>query len=300
VAGGVLDVLMRSLNQVVSDWIGQPVFVENRPGASSQIALSACAKSAPDGYTLCTTSGEGMSFGPSFFASLPYNPDKDFVPITNLVWINGVIAANGNAPFNNVTEMVAYAKAKPGALNWGSFGVASTPHIYLEWIKHEAGVNITHVPYKGVAQVFPAMLAGEIETAYYAMGIVLPQARAGKVKVLAVTQPQRSPYLPNIPTLAEQGLDPGIAAWFGLFAPAHTPKPIIDQVNAEYVKALHNPNFQERFLKVQAYDAVGNSPAEFAEFIQVDRAYASRIVKITGIRADSTETPASASPRPAN
>lgn len=300
VAGGVLDVLMRTLNQVVSESIGQPVLIDNRPGASSQISLSACAKSAPDGYTICTTSGEGMSFGPNFFASLPYDPDKDFIPITNLVWINGVIAANGEMPFNTIGEMLAYAKSKPGALNWGSFGAASTPHIYLEWIKHRGGVNITHVPYKGVAQVFPAMLSGEIQVAYYAMGIVLPQFRSGKVKVLAVTQPQRSPYLPNVPTLVEQGIDPGITAWFGLFAPARTPRPIIDRLNAEFVKALRNPNFQERFLKVQAYDAVGNSPEEFADFIKADRAFASRIVRLTGIRPDSTATPSPAPPRPAN
>ena len=287
VAGGVLDLLMRSLNQVVSDSIGQPVFIENRPGASSQLSLSACAKSAPDGYSICTTSGEGMSFGPILFPSLPYDPDKDFIPITNLVWINGVIAANGSMPFDNMREMIDYAKARPGALNWGSFGVASTPHMYLEWIKHQAGVNITHVPYKGVAQVFPAMISGEIQAAYYAMGIVLPQVRSGKVKVLAVTTPQRSPYLPTVPTLAQQGLDPGISAWFGLFAPARTPATVIDRLHAEFVKALHNPNFQEKFLKVQAYDAVGNSPAEFAEFIKADRAFASRIVKLTGIRPEN-------------
>jgi len=287
VAGGVLDALMRGLTQVVAKSVGQTVIVENRPGASSQIALSACAKSAPDGYSICTTSGEGMSFGPNYFASLPYDPDKDFAPITNLVWIPGVIAANKDVPFNSIGEMIEYAKQKPGSLNWGSFGIASTPHIYLEWIKSRSGANITHIPYKGVAQVLPAMFSGEIQVAYYAMGIILPQNRAGKVKVLAVTDPQRSPRLPNVPTLAELGFDPGIRAWFGLFAPGRTPKPVIDRLNAEFVKALHDPAFEEKFLKVQAYEVVGNTSEEFAEFIKSDRAFAARVVNMTGLRAES-------------
>lgn len=291
VAGGVLDALMRSLSQVVAKSVGQSVLVENHPGASSQIALSACAKSAPDGYSVCTTSGEGMSFGPNYFTSLPYDPDKDFAPVTNLVWIPGVIAANKDVPFNTIGEMIEYAKRKPGTLNWGSFGIASTPHVYLEWIKSQSRVDITHIPYKGVAQVLPAMLSGEIQVAYYAMGIILPQNRSGKVKVLAVTEPQRSPHLANVATLAEQGVDPGIRAWFGLFAPGQTPRPVIDRLNAEFVKALRDPNFQERFLKVQAYEVVGNSPEEFAQFIKSDRAFAARVVKMTGLRAESPKPP---------
>ena len=294
VAGGVLDALMRSLSHVVAKSAGQSVLVENHPGASSQIALSTCAKSAPDGYSICTTSGEGMSFGPHFFASLPYDLDRDFAPITNLVWIPGVIAANKDVPFNTIGEMIEYAKGKPGSLNWGSFGVASTPHVYLEWINSQSGASITHIPYKGVAQVLPAMLSGEIQVAYYAMGIVLPQYRSGKVKVLAVTEPQRSPHLPNIPTLAEQGVDPGIRAWFGLFGPGQTPRPFIDRLNAEFVKALRDPDLQEKFLKVQAYEVVGNSPEEFAEFIKSDRAFAARVVKLTGLRADAPKPQGSA------
>ena len=283
VAGGVLDALMRSLSQTVAKSIGQPPLVENHPGASSQIALSTCAKSAPDGYSVCTTSGEGMSFGPQFFPNLPYDPDKDFAPVTNLVWIPGVIAASKDVPFNTIGEMVEYARGKPGTLNWGSFGVASTPHVYLEWINSQSGVRITHIPYKGVAQVLPAMLSGEIQVAYFAMGIILPQNRAGKLKVLAVTEPQRSVHLPDVPTLAEQGIDPGIRAWFGLFAPGQTPRPLIDRLNAEFVKALRDPDFQEKFLKVQAYEVVGNSPEEFAEFIKADRAFAARVAKLTGL-----------------
>lgn len=300
VAGGVLDTLTRTLNAQVSKSIGQPLIVENRPGASSQIALSACAKSPPDGYSICTTSGEGMSFGPTFFSKLPYDPDKDFVPITNLVWIPGVIAANKDVPFNTMREMIDYSKARPGTLNWGSFGVASTPHIYLEFIKSQSGANIAHVPYKGVAQVLPAMIAGEIQVAYYATGIILPQHRTGRVKVLAVTDPRRSPHLPSVPTLAEQGLEPGIRAWFGLFAPGQTPRPIVERLNAEFVKALRDPGFQERFIKVQAYEVVGNSPEEFAEFIKADRAFAGRIVKLTGIRPDSAESPIVPPAKPAN
>lgn len=285
-AGGVVDALLRSVGQQAAESIGQPVVVDNKPGANTIIALEACAKAAPDGYTLCASSGDGMSYNPSLYPSLPYDADKDFAPITQLVWVNGLIVANAKVPFNTVKDMIAYAKANPGVVNFASFGVGSIPQFYLEWFKKQSGADIAHVPYKGSSQIIPALLSGEVHATFIAMGIVLPMIQAGKLKPLAVTNPQRSPYLPNVTTLAEQGIDPQLRNWFGVFAPARTPRPIIERLNAEFVKAMRDPRFQEKFLKAQAFDAVGNSPEEFAEFLKLDRANAKQVVKMTGIHLE--------------
>ncbi len=287
--GGVIDALIRGVGQQVSEGLAQAVVTDNRPGANTIIALEACAKAPPDGYTLCSSSADGMSFNPGLYASLPYDPDKDFAPITQLVWVNGAILASPGLPANTVKDALAYAKGKPGALNWGSFGIGSTPHIYLDWFKKKAGVDIVHIPYKGSAQIIPALITGEIQMSFIGLGgPVLPQVRAGKLKVLAVTSPKRSALLPDVSTLAEQGVDPHITSWIGVFAPARTPKPVVERLNAEFVKAVHNARFQEQFLKAQAYDAVGNTPEEFAEFLKTDRANAKQVVQTTGIRLEQT------------
>jgi tripartite-type tricarboxylate transporter receptor subunit TctC len=284
--GGVVDALFRTVGQQVSESLGQPLVVENKPGANTIIALEACAKAAPDGYTICTSSGDGMSNNPALYPTLPYDASKDFAPITQLVWVNGAIIGGGQAPFDTVKEMISYAKDKPGVVNFASFGVGSIPHIYLEWLKQKTGANIVHVPYKGSAQIIPALMSGEVHATFIAMGIVIPQIQAGKIKALATTSPRRSPLLPNVTTLAEQGLDPELRNWFGVFAPARTPATVVARLNAEFVKAMRSPRIQE-FLKVQAYDAVANSPEEFANFLKIDSANAKQVLRLTGIRLEN-------------
>ena len=285
-AGGVVDALVRSVGQPLAESLAQAVIVDNRPGANTMIALEACAKAAPDGHTLCASSSDGMSFNPQLYAKLPYDAERDFAPITQLVWVSGVIVAGAGAPYDSVRDMIAFAKAHPGKINFASFGIGSTPHFFVEWFRKTGGADIVHVPYKGSAQIIPALISGEADVTFIAMGIVLPQIRSGKLKALAVTQPRRSPYLPEVPTLAEQGSDPQLQNWFGVFAPARTPRPVVDRLNAEFVKALRNPRFEEQFLKVQAFDAVGNSPAEFADFLKSDRANAKQVIARTGIRVE--------------
>jgi tripartite-type tricarboxylate transporter receptor subunit TctC len=285
-AGGVVDGLVRSLGQPVSESIGQPVVVDNRPGANTIIALEACAKAVPDGATLCTSSSDGMSFNPHLYPKLPYDANRDFAPITQLVWVNGVIVAGAKVPYDSVKDMIAYAKQRPGTINFASFGMGSTPHFFVEWFRKAGGVDIVHVPYKGSAQIIPALLSGEADATFIAMGIVLPQIRSGKMKALAVTGPQRSPYLPEVSTLAEQGIDPRLQNWFGLLAPASTPKAVVAKLNAEFVKALHTPRFEE-FLKAQAFDPVGSSPEDFAAFLKADRANALQVIERTGIRMET-------------
>jgi tripartite-type tricarboxylate transporter receptor subunit TctC len=284
-AGGVVDGLMRGIGQPVSEALGQPVVVDNRPGANTIIALEACAKAAPDGYTLCSSSSDGMSFNPGLYPKLPYDPERDFAPVTQLVWVNGVIVAGAQVPYATVAEMVAYARAHPGKVNFASFGIGSTPHFFLEWFRRQGNADIVHVPYKGSAQIIPALLSGESDATFIAMGIVLPMIASGRMKALAVTGPKRSPYLPDVSTLAEQGIDPRLQNWFGVFAPARTGAAVVERLNAEFVRALGNPRFRE-FLKAQAFDPVGNSPREFAGFLRADRANARAVIARTGIRLE--------------
>src|SRR5215470_2250274 len=255
-----LDDVMRSLTERVSGAIGQTVFVENHFGATTIAALEACAKAPPDGYTVCVASGEGMSFNPTVFRQLPYDPDKDFVPITNLAWINGVIVASGGMPFDTVKGMTAYVKGKPGGLSWGSFGPMSDSLVYLEWIKHQTGAEISHVRYKRSWQIVRALLNSEIQVTYAGLPQVLQHVKTGRLKPLAATGAKRLAQLANVPTLLEQGLDPGFREWFGLVAPAKTPRPIVERLNAEFAKAVREPRFQDEFLTVNGLVAIGDSP----------------------------------------
>ena len=285
-AGGALDGLARNILQRGTAAFGQPVVVENRPGASGLIAFEACAKAPPDGYTICLGTGEAMSFNPSLFPKLPYDAERDFIPVVNLVRISGVIVASAQAPFDTVPAMIAYARGKPGSINWASFGSASNPHIYLEWLKRQAKVDIAHIPYKGSAQTIPALLSGEAHVTYVALGFVLQQIRAGKLKALAVTTAKRVPQLPDVPTLAELGIDPGFDNWVGFFAPAGTPRPAIDRLNAAFSAVVKDAAFVEKVLALQAFEPVGDTPEAFAAFIQADRTIARRVVQTTGIKID--------------
>lgn len=285
-AGGALDGLARNVAERASGALGQPVIVDNRPGASGFIAFEACAKAPADGYTLCQATGEGMSFNPALFARMPYDPERDFVPVVQLVQIQGVIIGSGANPVGTMQELFAAAKARPGGLNWASFGSASNPHIYLEWLKRQAGVDIAHIPYRGSAQTTPAVITNEAQATYTALGFVLPQIRAGKLKALAVTTPKRLAPLPEVPTLAELGLDPGFQSWVGVFAPAGTPRAIVDRLNTAFGGVVRDPAFREKFLAVQAFEPIGDTPEAFAAFARADREVARRVVQATGIRAE--------------
>jgi len=283
VTGGAVDGSARALGSQIAESIGQPVVVENRPGGSSIIGMQACAKAPPDGYTVCLTTADSLSYNPYLFKNLPYDADKDFVPVINLARSNSMLLAKGNAPFISFKEMIAYAKSKPGVLNWGTWGRASIPDVYLQWTKHQTGVDIAAVPYKGSGQAVPAVLAGEVDVTFMSIGAVLPSIKAGKLKPIAVVGNRRSPLLADVPSLAEEGADPGLRSYFGLFAPGGTPKPIVDRLNAEFAKAIQTPRVQE-FFRTLTLDVVGGSADEFAQFLKEERINAGRVFKAIGVR----------------
>jgi tripartite-type tricarboxylate transporter receptor subunit TctC len=286
-AGGAIDVLARNVAQKASGALGQPIVIQNKPGASGLIAFEACAKSPADGYHLCLVTSDGMSFNPYLFSKLPYDPVQDFVPITVLVKISGVIVSSASAPFDSMAGLIEQARKKPSSINWASFGIGSNPHIYLNWIANKAKVDITHVAYKGSAQTIPAVISGESDVTYVALGFVLPQIRAGKLRPLAVTTPKRLAQLPEVPTLAELGLDTGAQNWVGIVAPAQTPMAIVQRLNAVFAKEIKDPALVDGFLSVQAFDPVGASLEESAALIKLDRLTAQRVIQSTGIKLDS-------------
>lgn len=281
-AGGLADSLGRVTGALVSEALGEPVLVENRPGASSIIGMDACARAKPDGLTLCLTVADSLSYNPQLFAKLPYDPETSFVPVIRLAWTNNLLVATGNAPFNTYKEMIAYAKANPGKLNWGTWGPATLPDLYLRWISSQAGVTITAIPYGGAAKANFATYSGEVDITYMGFGVAAPQIAAGKVKPLVTVSDKRSAFMPELPSLGEVGTDPGLSGYFGLFAPHDTPKPIVDRLNAEFSKAINSPKVQE-FYKASTLVWEANTPEQFAAFAKADREAAAKVFKSIGI-----------------
>jgi tripartite-type tricarboxylate transporter receptor subunit TctC len=282
-AGGTADAVARMLGPLLTESMGQPVIVDNRPGASTIIGMSACAKAVPDGHTVCVAPADGLIYNPHLYSNLPYDPEKDFTPITNLAWTSNLLVAAASAPFNTYRELIAYAKAKPGALNWGTWGAGTLPDVYLKWVEHQTAIRITAIPYKSAPQVSPAMYAGEVQITYMGFGTALPQIKAGKMKPLVTVGHRRSLYMPNLPTLAEEGGDPDLPSYFGVYAPAKLQRVFVERLNTEFAKAIHAPRLQEARLKY-TLEPVGNSPAEFAEFVRINRANAGKVFRSMGIR----------------
>jgi len=282
-AGGASDGLTRVLSPVVAEILGQPVIVENRPGGSAIIGMMACAKAQPDGHTICQTVADSISYNPYLIKNLPYDPSTDFAPVINLVRSNSMLLARGGAPFNSFKEMIAYAKANPGKLNWGTWGAASIPDVYMQWIRHQTGASFTPISYKGSGPATQATLSGEIDVTFMSIGTVLPHLKTGKIKSIAAIGTMRSPLIPDTPSLGEEGADPGLRSYFGVFAPARTPRPIVDQLNAAYAKALLHPRVQD-YIRAQTMEAVGGSASDFSEFIKSDIVNAGRVFKALGLK----------------
>jgi tripartite-type tricarboxylate transporter receptor subunit TctC len=286
--GGLNDLLSRTLGQEISQSVGQPVITENRPGAGSMIGMLALAKSPPDGYTVAITTAEPLVYNPLLYKTMPYDAEKDFSYVSQLVRTLGAIIAPPSVPFNTFPEMIAYAKSKPGALNWATWGPGSTPAIYLEWIKRQNGVDIAAIPYKGAGPSLPATVSGEVQLTYTGIGLALPLIRSGKLKALAITGADVAPPIPDVPPLHKFNSDPGFASGFAVYAPAGVPPVILERLSAEFRIALRSA------AAVKAMEnnmvPVGSTPREFAAQIKTDRARAAQVLKALGIKPTDAPT----------
>jgi tripartite-type tricarboxylate transporter receptor subunit TctC len=268
--GGGADAVARVVGQHVGDSLGQTVVVENRGGAGSIIGTDLVAKADPDGYTLLLGQSGPISINPAVYKTLPYDPVKDFVPITMTNSYPYVLVVNAKLPATSLQEFVALGKSKPDSMNYGTTGVGAANHLMSELFCRKAGLKMTHIPYRGTALAVADLVAGQVTMVFGDPVSVLPHMQAGTLRALAVSSPERSPVAPQVPTMAEGGY-PGVeaVAWHGILAPAKTPQAIVEKLNVEIVKALRNPDIKA-LLSKQAMEPVGDTPKEFAAFIQKD------------------------------
>ena len=282
--GGPADTMGRAFGSKLSVALGQPVIVENRPGAGGGIGSAAVAKSAPDGYTLLVGSAGTHAINPAVYANLPYDPLKDFAPVTQLATYGLVLVVTPKLPAKNVKELIELAKAKPGEITFGSPGNGSSPHLAGELLASMSGVRMQHVPYKGSAPALIDVIGGRINFMIDALPTLLPQIKAGTVRAIAWSGPARSKLIPEVPTLAESGV-PGyqVVVWFGLFAPAGTPRDVVNRLNAETGKILKLPEVKEI---LSGYDLTPSTPEQFAATIKSDIAAWAKLVKESGAHVD--------------
>ena len=286
-AGGGIDVISRVIGERLGRALGQSVIVDNKPGGGTILGADYVAKSAPDGYTLMMTTDATLSVNPHLYAKLPYDAVKDFSPITQLVLLNQILLANPAVPAGTLKELIAYAKANPGKLNYASYGSGSQPNLAMEPLKAQAGIDIVHVPYKGIPQAVPAAVAGEVQLTF--SGIASSQAflKAGRLKAIAVGGKSRLPLAPEIPTFSESGFaDVPANAWFGLFAPGGTPRDIVIKLNNEVTRIMKDPEFIAKEVVAKGYELVASSPDEFTAFLVGDSVRNARAVKISGAKAE--------------
>jgi tripartite-type tricarboxylate transporter receptor subunit TctC len=285
--GGGIDVMGRQIAEKLTAMWAQPVVVENKPGANTILAADAVAKSAPDGYTVLLTSDATFSINPHLYKKLPFDTQRDFIPVTMLVLLQQLLVANPALPANTLAELIALAKAKPGTINYASYGSGSQPHLAGEMLKHAAGIDLVHVPYKGISLAVPAVMAGEVQLSFAGIATSMPQLKAGRIKALAIGGPHRSPLLPNVPTFTELGYpEVETHAWFGFFLPAGSPREAVTRIYQDSRKILAAPEYRQKQLIDKGYDVVGSSPEQFAAYIKTDSEHRARAVRISGAKAE--------------
>jgi tripartite-type tricarboxylate transporter receptor subunit TctC len=283
--GSATDVMARLVAQILSDKLGQSFYVENKPGAGGLIATGQAAHADPDGYTLLMSSSGPLAVNPSLYAKLPYDPVKDFAPITIVSSVSEFLVINPSFPPNTVQELVDYVKKQPRPVNYGSSGIGVTNHIVMEYFRHEAGLKMTNVPYKGGPAALSGVMGGQVPMMFETGPSVLPHAASGRLKVLAVSSLERSPAAPQVPTIAESGL-PGFeaTAWVGLVAPAGTPKDIVETIGAVLRPSLKSPEVRKK-LQALGSVPVGDTPSEFAAYLKAEIEKWGKVVRLSGAKA---------------
>jgi len=282
-AGGGTDQMARLISTKLSARLGQPVVVENRPGAGTVLGSDFVAKQPADGYSLLLTTS-ALTSAPAMMAKLPFDPVKDFTPIAPLAVMLISMSASNNLPANNVQELIAYMKANPGKVNYGSYGVATTNNLVMAQFNQRAGVTSTHVPYKAGTQMLPDLVTGQIHITFDSMQTSGPLIRAGRIKTLAVASSKRSPQLPDVPTIIEAGLSAfTFEPWFGILGPAGIPAPVVERLSLEINAALKEPEVLEA-MRVQFLTPAPGTAAEFGELIRKDLAYWANAAKVAGVK----------------
>ena len=286
-AGGPADLLVRGLGMKLAEKWGQQIVVENRPGANEIIAAEAVAKAAPDGYTLLVASDAVFTLNASLYSKLPYDPVKDLAPVSKLVTANLLLVTRPDFPANSVKEFIEYAKQNPGKLSYGSVGAGGVNHLAMSWFNSLNGLQMEHVPYKGLVQALQDVITGRIDTMFAVIGGALPFVQSNKLKALAVSGKARSGVLPNVPTFAEVGYPSFDASfYFALAAPAGTPRDILTKFASEASQIVNSAEFKEKYLTQLGFEPVGDTPDQFAAFLVNDRKIGAEKVKTSGAKLD--------------
>jgi tripartite-type tricarboxylate transporter receptor subunit TctC len=283
-AGGAVDLIARTLGERLSEQMKQPVVVENRPGANGGLAATDVARSTPDGYTLFVAVDTNLVVNPSLYPNLSYDPFRDFAPISVLARLPLVLVANPQVPANNVRELIAYAKANPGKLNYASIGLGTQQHLGMELFKLMTKTDINQVEYRGTAAAMTDVMAGNVDIMFTGTPSAKGMSEGGKLKLLAVTGKTRTPLLPDVPTVEESGV-PGFTlnGWFGILAPARTPRPVLDRLTDEVRKATADPRFIQT-MNVQGLDVIGSTPPEMTLLMRTDTKKWADVIRLTGVK----------------
>ena len=284
-AGGGVDMSARAVGKYLTDALGQSIVVDNKPGAAGNIGANLVARATPDGYTLLMSNSTIAI--PSLFVNLPFDIRKDFDPVSLVAIGPSVLAVNTTVAVNSVADLIALARAKPKQLTYGSGGIGNITHLEMELVQSMTGIQMIHVPYKGSAPSVVGLLGGEVNMIFSSIPAALAQIRSGRMKAIAVTTSKRSSALPDVPTLDEAGLKGyDAASWYGLFAPAGTPRKILDTLSREVVKIMRVPEIRERFAS-DGFEPAGYAPAEFAKFLREELVKWAKVVKMAGIQPES-------------
>jgi tripartite-type tricarboxylate transporter receptor subunit TctC len=285
-AGESVDATARLVGQSWSAALGQQIVVDNRGGAGGTIGSEAVAKSAPDGYTILWGNSGPLAIGPGLYKKLGYDVENDFAPVSLVATLPFVLFSSPKLPVNSAVELIAYARAHPGEINFGSTGVGSGLHLIAELFKTEAGIQIVHVPYKGVAQALPEIMSGKVQITFNTIPAFLPHVKAGRLKALMIASPLRSPLLPDVPTAPEIGL-PGVlgTGWHAVVAPAATPRAVLDKLNLTLVETIARPEMRAALL-AQGAEPVASSPEDLRAFMRDEARKWARVIELSGARAD--------------
>ena len=285
--GGGGDPLARAFAQRMSNAWGQPVVVDNKPGANTMVATDSVAKSAPDGYSLLFAIDVGITVNPHLYAKVPYDPIRDLTPITQTNTFATVLVAHPSLQANTIAELVALAKSQPGKITYSSMGAGSQMHMLTEMLGNKAGVNFLHVPYKGIPQMSAAVLAGEVAFTWVGVFTTRPMVAAGRLKAIGYGAGKRSRFLPDLPTFSEAGYpDVDMPVWFGIMGPAGMPRPLVERIHRDMLAIVNDPEFRDRELLNRAYEPSGLGPDDFAALIRRELAVRAELVRVSGARVE--------------